>query len=182
MNHRTAEQWIQACKWNSSTPGVPAIVSRMIQKNLQTAMKKVVPYKPKIKFPKGIAPVTIPKLKKELDRVFSLFIRQRDSDFHGNGRCVTCGVFREKSKLQAGHYVPRQFLATRWEPENVHSQCGACNGFRGGEQEKMAAYIDAMYGTRTAEALTVQRRLKFRPTRDWLDVQIKHYKEKINGL
>ena len=182
MNPRTAEQWILAGKWDSSNLGVPTIVSRMIQKHLQTAMKKVVPYKPKIKLPKGSVSVTIPKLKKELDRVFSLFIRQRDSDFHGNGRCVTCGVFRKKTQLQAGHYVPRQFLATRWEPENVHAQCGACNGFRGGEPEKMAAYIDALYGPTTAQALTAQRRLKFRPTRDWLEVQIKAYKEKIGEI
>jgi hypothetical protein len=82
--------------------------------------------------------------------------------------------------MDAGHYMPRQDLATRWDERNVHLQCKKCNGFRGGEPEKMAAYIDAYYGPGESEHLRIAAKGKFRPTRDWMQSKIQQYKM-ING-
>jgi hypothetical protein len=175
-----SEQWLDALAWDNKTLGVPSIVSREIQKQAAKAMKKAKPYKPSIKMPKGNNPVTLSKLKKELDRVFSVFIRERDSNEYGHGSCVTCGLNKHWREMDAGHYMPRQDLATRWDEKNVHLQCKKCNGFRGGEPEKMAAYIDSYYGPKESEYLRVTAKGKFRPSRDWMQSKIKHYKL-ING-
>jgi 5-methylcytosine-specific restriction endonuclease McrA len=175
-----SEQWLDALAWDDKTAGVPTIVSRMIRQHAEKSMRKAKPFKPSIKIPKGNIPVTLSKLKKELDRVFSIFIRERDSSEYGIGKCVTCGLTKHWREMDAGHYVPRQDLATRWDEKNVHIQCKKCNGFRGGEPEKMAAYIDAYYGSGESEELKAKSKDKFRPSRDWMQSKIKHYKA-ING-
>ena len=71
---------------------------------------------------------SISKLKKELDRVFSIYIRQRD-----NGQCFTCPNKNDYKKMQNGHFVPRQYLAVRWDETNCNCQCYACNMRYGGQ-------------------------------------------------
>ena len=177
-----SEQWLEALAWDNKTLGVPTIVSREIQKQANKAMKKAKPFKPSIKMPRSKKPVPLSKLKKELDRVFSIFIRQRDSDDNGFGHCVTCGLWKHWKQMDAGHYVPRQDLATRWEQKNVHIQCKRCNGFRGGEPEKMAAYIDSYYGPGISEWMKSLSKQKFRPSKDWLQGAINNYKAKIGEI
>jgi hypothetical protein len=43
----------------------------------------------------------------------------------------------------------------------------------------MASYIDAMYGPAHSAALTAKRKLKFSPTRQWLENKIAEYNRKI---
>lgn len=120
------------------------------------------------------------KLKKELDRLFSLFIRQRDSDPDtGIGRCVTCGVPRHWREMDCGHYCPRQDLNTRWDEKNCALQCGRCNGFRGGEAEKFAEAIDKRYGNGTAELLRAKSKMKVKMDRHKLQIWIDHYKKLV---
>ena len=82
---------------------------------------------------------TISKLKKELDTIFSIFIRLRDATDTGLCQCFTCGCVKHyKSGMQCGHFQSRRFLATRFDEHNCAPQCVACNMFRGGEQFKFA--------------------------------------------
>jgi hypothetical protein len=80
---------------------------------------------------------------------------------------------------QAGHFQPRQDLNTRWDERNVHPQCGACNGFRGGEQVKMAEYIDKTYGKGMADVLRAKARRPLKLDRYKLQIWIDHYKKLI---
>ena len=80
-------------------------------------------------------------LIKRLDTIFSKYIRLRDSDPEGYCRCSTCGEVHHWTKIQAGHFISRKHYATRWDEENVHAQCVACNVFRYGEQYKFSLYI-----------------------------------------
>ncbi len=120
-----------------------------------------------------------PALKKELDRVFSIFIRTRGADENGMAPCVTCGYTARWQEMDCGHYQPRQDMNTRWDEKNCHVQCARCNGFRGGEAEKMAAYIDKTYGHLTALALQAKAKVKCRLDRHKLKIWIQHYKKKI---
>ena len=63
---------------------------------------------------------TVSKLKKELDKWFSLFIRLREAtDNEGLVQCVTCGVVRHyKDGMQNGHFQSRKHLSTRFDEEN----------------------------------------------------------------
>ena len=80
-------------------------------------------------------------LIKRLDTIFSKYIRLRDSDPEGYCRCSTCGEVHHWTKIQAGHFISRKHYSTRWDEENVHAQCVACNVFRYGEQYKFSLYI-----------------------------------------
>ena len=55
--------------------------------------------------------------KRELDRVFSLYIRKRDP------KCACCGRPAEV----CGHFIPRGKLATRWDEDNCFGWCEDCN-------------------------------------------------------
>lgn len=55
---------------------------------------------------------------KELDKVFSEYIRLRDR------QCFTCG---SKKDLQCGHLFSRVAFSTRWDERNANAQCKSCN-------------------------------------------------------
>lgn len=96
------------------------------------------------------------KLRDEADRIFSLFIRLRDTDADGNGKCITCPRVQFFRRMDNGHWVPRQHTSTRYEEQNCHLQCKKCNGFEGGMQDVYALEIDKKYGTGTAEKLKIK--------------------------
>ncbi len=96
----------------------------------------------------------VKNLKKELDTWFSRFIRWRDG-----GQCFTCERRDNPKKMHAGHFVPRQFLSTRYDEENCHCQCMACNLYFNGQPSAYAANLDRRYGPGTALRLESKRRL-----------------------
>ena len=107
---------------------------------------------------KKVKPKSVSKLKGEADTWFSRFVRLRDA-YDMNSEwwtdCVTCGVAKAVKEQQAGHFVSRGKLITRFHLKNVHAQCVGCNMFRQGEQYAHSKYIDARYGSGTADGLIV---------------------------
>lgn len=180
MNPKTAAQWLEAKAWMDRTPGIPAIVAQAVRSQASKAIRKAVPAKPRIRLPRAVKRAALPKLKKELDRVFSVFTRQKLADPQGMVACVTCGRVDHWKNVDAGHYQPRQDMATRWEENNVWPQCRPDNAFRGGEPEKMAAYIDQTCGRGTAENLRAEARQPFKLNRQWLEAKIAYYKDRIH--
>ena len=172
------EQWIEAWKWSNGRLDIPTIVDKIIQREYNKAIRKAKVYKPAIKV-QGKKIKSIPKLKKELDKVFSIFIRKRDSNGE-IGRCVTCGRVALWMTMDCGHFVPRQHLATRWDEDNCYLQCKRCNGFEGGKQVEMAEYINLIHGTGAAEELKANGKKKFKLWRFWLEGKIEHYKKLEN--
>jgi len=126
---------------------------------------------------------SISKLKKELDKWFSLFIRLRDATDEGMVQCFTCGCVKHyKSGMQCGHFQSRRFLATRFDEHNCAPQCVACNMFRGGEQFKFAMNLEAKYGEGTAEELEIKARSIFKYSRLDYTSRISYYKECVDKL
>ena len=88
------------------------------------------------------AKTTKPKAKKrswyvkELDRVFSLYIRQTKKPV-----CVTCGKKDDPKNLQNGHYYSRGKLPTRWVEDNCWPQCVGCNVFKSGNYTEYALFM-----------------------------------------
>ena len=125
---------------------------------------------------------TISKLKKELDKWFSLYIRLRDSE-NGLCQCTTCGkVSHYKQGMQNGHFQSRRFMATRYDDKNCQPQCVACNMFRGGEQYRFALAIDAKYGEGTAEELQYKARQIKKFSRVDYEDKISYYKDAVKNL
>lgn len=139
---------------------------------------------PKKKWFKSKTPISdLRKQIHKLDKVFSEYIRLRDANWQGVCFCITCNrVFHWKNG-DAGHYVQRDRLATRFEEKNVHAQCKYCNRFRSGEQYLHGVAIDKKYGTGTADRLMIISKAKgCKLDLYWIDSKLKEYKKKVRIL
>ena len=125
---------------------------------------------------------SISKLKKELDKWFSLFIRLRNASKDGIVECWTCGKTAHYKKMHAGHFMSRKHHATRWNEENVQVQCPKCNLFGQGEQYTFGKLIDVRIGEGKSEELQELSRTTVKYMRHEYEDMIKHYKEKVNAI
>tara|TARA_R110000803_G_scaffold64303_3_gene125266 strand:+ start:7888 stop:8298 length:411 start_codon:yes stop_codon:yes gene_type:complete len=126
---------------------------------------------------------TISKLKKELDKWFSLYIRLRDATLEGMVQCITCGSVKYyKQGMQNGHFQSRSFLATRFDEQNCQPQCVACNMFKQGEQYKFSLALDSKYGEGTAQELEYKARQINKISRVEYEEKITYYKLAVKNL
>ena len=122
--------------------------------------------------------VKLSTLKNKLDKIFSEYIRRRDVDDHtGFGKCIDCGRETPFSEGDAGHFVGRRHLSTRWDEDNVHFQHRYCNRFLNGRQYE---YGQAL-GDRADELIQKSHQVaKFDATH--LQYLIDVYKDKLAEL
>ncbi len=64
------------------------------------------------------------KWKKEFDKVFAVYIKDRDK-----WTCFTCGKYATGLGMNNGHYIPRGAcgLELYFSEDNCHAQCFECN-------------------------------------------------------
>jgi hypothetical protein len=123
------------------------------------------------------------KIVKNLDIIFSQYIRLKNADYLGNVSCFTCGkVSHYKSGMQCGHFQSRKHYATRWLEMNVAVQCVGCNMFKSGEQFLFGKYLDEKYGDGTAEELYIKSKQTVKFSNDDLTDMIQHYKNLVNNM
>lgn len=115
---------------------------------------------------------TTGKLKKELDTIFSKYIRAKFPK-----RCYTCK--KPATTLQCGHFVSRQYLATRWSEDNCRPQCWGCNGFGKGQLLDFEENLIGELGKDKVEALKKSRHKTLKLDRAWYEEKIEHYKKLI---
>lgn len=120
---------------------------------------------------------TVAKAKKELDTIFSRFIRYRDK-----GVCFTCGHTNDPKKMQNGHYVPRQYNATRYDERNNNCQCYACNMLYGGQPDLYTLKLETKYGKQIVKELNKLRYQVVKFTVPDLERMKEEYKEKLSGV
>ena len=130
---------------------------------------------------------SIPVLKKKLDKIFSEFIRRRDSvDGSGGGIgyciCITCGAMATWKSMDNGHYIKRQYMATRYDEKNCNCQCRSCNWLLQGNDVKYKVAIDKKWGAGTAEMLEIKKRNKCKWASFEYEILIEHYQKKIKGM
>ena len=125
---------------------------------------------------------TISKLKKDLDKVFSLYIRLRHASKDGIVKCFTCDKTAHYKKMHAGHFMSRKHHATRWNEDNVQVQCVKCNLFGQGEQYAFGKLLDIRIAEGKAEELQELSRTTVKYMRFEYEDMIKFYKEKVNAL
>lgn len=117
-------------------------------------------------------------LVKKLDKVFSLYIRNKGA-FDVNGElfnhCFTCGKpLPVIGGLQCGHYESRRYLATRWEEKNCRPQCVHCNIFSEGNKPAFAVKLIAE-DPDVLEWLNIKKNNKVKMTDFELEQLIKIY-------
>lgn len=102
---------------------------------------------------KSVPPGGLQARIRVLDRVFSEYVRLRLADRNGFVKCMSCGRLLHWQACDAGHYVSRRFMGTRWDLRNVWPQCQRCNRFAEGEKGLFARAIDRHLEPGTAELL-----------------------------
>lgn len=119
---------------------------------------------------------------KKLDRVFSEFIRLRDTMPNGMFRCISCGKIKPYSQADCGHYHSRTHMSTRFDEENANAECRACNRFCADHLVGYRKNLIAKIGEHRLDVLE----WRAHQTKKWSDFElkelIKHYQAKIKDL
>lgn len=113
---------------------------------------------------------TLVDYKKELDTIFSVYIRMRDK-----GVCFTCGATTFWKYQQNGHYVSRAVLSLRFDEKNCNCQCPSCNVFKHGNMDEYALRLQKKYGKNILEQLNKEKYKVVKLTIPWYQDKIKHY-------
>lgn len=113
-----------------------------------------------------------------LDRIFSKYIRQRDTD-SGYGKCCSCNKTVDYEATDAGHFINRRHMATRWRDDNVHLQCRSCNRFQEGNAAGYALFMINKYGQKHVEYLYALSREQAYFTINELELMAEEYKKKL---
>jgi len=122
------------------------------------------------------------------DKYFSQFIRLRAADENGIGQCITCGRIAEVKYMDCGHYIKRQFQATRYNEINNQCQCKHCNNFLQGNDAKFREYLVKTYGEDAVLLLESSKRQTVKRSKFELKALAEHYQlsvkleQKARGL
>lgn len=86
------------------------------------------------------------KLIKELDKYTSILVRLGAADKNGITTCYTSGERVYWRQLDAGHYISRRFMRTRWDLKNIRPQSVKDNRYLGGNYKVYEKKIKAELG------------------------------------
>lgn len=119
--------------------------------------------------------ITRTALVKKLDKIFSEYIRRRNGEMVN---CVTCGSKAHWKKMQAGHFMSRRHMSTRWHEDNVQVQCPKCNIWDQGQQYAYSKFLGEI---KSEELLQLSKKIvKF--TDQELIEMAEQYEQKVNNL
>ena len=111
-------------------------------------------------------------LIKKLDVKFSIFIRRRDE----NQGCISCGKRIEFKNCDAGHYISRKNMSTRFDEQNVNAQCKECNQFKSGNIPDYERGLVQKYGEGVLEELNTKKNESSKLSSSDIVELIKQYK------
>lgn len=117
---------------------------------------------------------TITWYKKELDRLFSLYVRGKYKK-----ECYTCGY---QGKLQCGHFVSRMYLATRWDEDNCRPQCQMCNLWGKGMTLEFEERLITELGIERVQQMKDLRKQVLKLDKVFYEQWISHYTEAVRLL
>jgi len=118
----------------------------------------------------------------KLEKAFSEFIRLRDSDGHGYGKCFTCSYRAPYKQMDCGHGIGRQHKSTKYHEQNNHIQCKRCNGFEGGQQAIYKEEVEKKYGKGTWDKLVIMSRQVCKRGKFEIEQMTNYYREEVKKL
>lgn len=118
-------------------------------------------------------------LKNKLDKVFSLYIRLRDSDENGFCTCYTCGKVAHYKEMQNGHFWSRTHLSTRFNEDNCKVQCVGCNIFKKGNYIVYTKKLLKELGEEKFDELERLKNSTVKISKAEYEQMIEHYTQKI---
>ena len=117
---------------------------------------------------------TLSWYKRELDRVFSLYIRNKYPKV-----CYTCGKW--STTLQNGHFIVRKYLATRWEEDNCRPQCVGCNIYGKGMSVDFEEHLVKDLGAARIQQMKDSRKELWKLDLNFYEEKIAKYKALIES-
>lgn len=123
-------------------------------------------------------------LVRKLDKIFSLYIRLRDSAAYNFKyfRCISCGQIKPFEQMDCGHFISRTHQATRFDEENAHGECRFCNRFSADHIIAYQRNLEAKIGKDRVDMLLARGRM----TKKWsafeLQLLIKHYQQEVDKM
>ena len=147
------------------------------------APKKPIKSRPKTNKPKKQAKTkSRSQLVKDLDKVFSQYIRLSESGADGYGICITCGDSKFWKEAQACHFFTRGRQATRWDEDNVHFGCYRCNVLLKGNYINYTRYMIDSYSREFIDELEFKSLNGDKITTPQLRDMIDHYSTEVDRL
>lgn len=127
---------------------------------------------------------SVASLEKKLDRVFSRYIRLRDTkpyDFR-YGKCISCGRVKPYDQLDCGHFHSRIHRNTRYDEDNCHIECHYCNRMSADHLIKYQENLIAKIGQQRFDMLKVKASMTCKRSAFELELMIDEYNKKIKKL
>lgn len=106
---------------------------------------------------------------KKLDKVFSEYIRLRDTMPNGYFRCISCGKIKPYPQADCGHFHSRRHMNTRFDEDNCHAECKFCNRFSADHLIGYRENLIRKIGTKRFELLE----WKANQIKNWSDFELK---------
>lgn len=139
--------------------------------------------KPK-EFQKSPTKKSVSALVKKLDRVFSEYIRLRDSKPYGYKyfRCISCGTVKPYEQMDCGHFIGRTHMATRFDEKNCNGECKLCNRFSADHIIFYQRNLIQKYGQEAVDMLIARGKSSKKWTAWELEILITHYTDEVKRM
>lgn len=85
-------------------------------------------------------------------------------------------------QIQNGHFISRQYLATRWHEDNCRPQDVGCNIYGNGKVLDFEERLKRELGSDYVEDMKMSRHKSLKLDRQWYTQQIAIYTEKLAKL
>lgn len=118
----------------------------------------------------------------KLDKIFSLYIRLRDSDPNGYFYCISCGQMKSWYDADCGHYFSRARMNTRFDERNCHAECKRCNRFLSDHLDGYKRNLVRKIGEEEYEKLRIRANITRRWAEYELEELVKYYRAKAKEL
>jgi hypothetical protein len=120
-------------------------------------------------------------LKKDLDDVFSKYIRLKMADKNGQVSCFICELKLNWKAAQCMHYIKRGNSFLRFDERNCKCGCKTCNEYKDGNMVEYAKKLEEKNPGIT-EILFEEGTIVYKFTRHELKELISDYTEKVRIL
>ncbi|GMO28636.1 MAG: hypothetical protein Ta2B_09460 [Termitinemataceae bacterium] len=122
------------------------------------------------------------RLRDKADKLFSKYIRLKAANGTDIVQCYSCGKVMSVKEAQAGHYMSRRYMNTRFLVHNVHPQCPHCNKWLAGNIPLYRKHLVEEYGATEVERIEALAQTKSGVTCELMEYWIAEWKEKIKEL
>lgn len=121
--------------------------------------------------------------KAKLDKVFSEYIRLRDSTLgNGYGKCISCQKIIHWKEGHCGHFINRKHMSLRFSDINCNLQCVSCNTFDEGNLEGYRRGLIQKHGPEIIDKLYAMKNQLNKISSVEYDIAIRHYTKEVKKL